>query len=90
MAGAGIQKLDGQSTQDIAFVSYHLKRNLFGGFEGIGATTSYSGEDGWTGATPQYLNYFVPKESNNLYFEVQNLGDDLQTTINIDLFELAE
>jgi hypothetical protein len=85
IAGAGVQHLDGQTTEDLAFVSYYLKRNLLGVFDGIGTTASYSGENGWTGATPQHLNYFVPKDDQALFFELKALGDSLEPTVWIDV-----
>jgi hypothetical protein len=83
IASAGIQELDGES-QSIASVAYYLKRN-FWILDGIGVTASFSGENGWTGATPQYLNYFIQRDRVSLFLEVDNAADGLETTLNIQV-----
>jgi hypothetical protein len=84
--GVGIQQLDGLETQRIANVSFFLQHDL-GPFGGIGASVSRNFDGPWQGTQPTFLNYFVPKDKPTLLFDVESLGNGIQSVIKIDLLQ---
>jgi hypothetical protein len=80
ITGVGVQELDGQTTESLASVMAFLEKDV-GGFGGIGFSLSKTGQDGWTGTPPSFLNYYIQKDTPTLLFDVQSLGDNVKGAV---------